>query len=338
MSQDANLNTKYVIDYSATEIMPVSIAALVLLIPVIVMQIKNHEQPRNRNAKHTTWLMVCVMASNTLHQMIFYWKWFICKYCGTSNVAYYCTRAVLKGFNLLFLIHRANLAQGMSPVLSKKWFEKILPSITGLLVIGFVFSIIEKDSRTQYICIQYDDWNALDHCHIPGEPQTNPIAVFAIGVDVSITLGLMILLIVPLYRVYNVDLGVMNANQLRHREKLKTLLVWSVVMTFVNQLTSTLILLRLLHPSEFTKALWIIGLFDPPINIWTSWLMVTRNRRYLREICHCFAGSKTRARRALFTVELTDVFSRSQGVSSAEQVSCKAHSPTRLTTVPSDIN
>ena len=272
------------IEYRATELIPISIAVMLLLIPVLILQATNHEPPRNRRAKHTKWLMLCVMASNTFQQFSFYFEWFLCRYCRVSGAGWGCSRAIVKGFNLTFLLHRAKLAQGMAPVLSRKWFEKILPTFIWLAISGFVFSIIEVETRMQYICIQYTDWNAIDHCVVWNEASAKGIAIFAIGLDGAITLGLMTLFITPLYRVYHLDLGVMNDNQLKQRRKLKTLLIWSVALTLINQVTSTLMLIRLVHESEFTKILWMIGLFDPPINVWTSWLMVTRNRRALRRM------------------------------------------------------
>ena len=78
----------------------------------------------------------------------------------------------------------------------------------------------------------------------------------------------------------------MNHNQQRQRKKLKELLIWSVVMTFINQVSSIFLTIPFVFPSKFTwSVLYMIGQFDPAVNIWTTWLMITSNRQHLRRLC-----------------------------------------------------
>ena len=108
-----------------------------------------------------------------------------------------------------------------------------------------------------------------------------------IFVDAVLTSFLVILFVVPLYGVYRQDLGTLNDDQLRQRMKLKRLLIWCVVLTFLNQVTSIFFLIPALHQSTAVSILFLIGKLDPPINVWTSWLMIARNRQYLQRVCCC---------------------------------------------------
>ena len=65
--------------------------------------------------------------------------------------------------------------------------------------------------------------------------------------------------------------------------------------------------------------LWNIGLFDPPINVWTAWLMITRNRQYLRRVNRqvlCCIDSQTESVSRTNTEVLMDVVSKSKSTRS----------------------
>ena len=56
-------------------------------------------------------------------------------------------------------------------------------------------------------------------------------------------------------------------------------------MTFINQMTSILTVLSFVSPEEWVFS---IGIWDAFINVWTSWLMITKNRQYLEYLlCWC---------------------------------------------------
>ena len=227
-------------------------------------------------------------------------------------------RLVVKGINLLFLIHRAKLAQGMSPVLSQKWFEKVFPTIVAVIIIVFVAVVTRNTLEMQMECVSYLDSDVFQWCFVDLSVATPWIGIM---VDVIITAGLMVLFIVPLYRVYNVDLGVMNANQLQQRKKLRNLLIWSVVLTFINQVSSTLTFLPSVtdpraHPATFLlNLLWFgIGKLDPSINVWSSWLIITRNRQFVKQVCCCQCISEDLALMRRMSTALTDIPSRTNSL------------------------
>ena len=300
---------------------PMSTAGIVLLLPVVLLHALNKREIRTRNTKFTKWLMIGVLASNGVNQSLFVLKCLFCGYCTVITGLWFSSKAIVKAVNLLFLIHRGKLVQGMNPILSKKWFEKILPTIIVVIICGFIFSILKSNANEDYTCTQYEDWNNGHTC-VASAVRTSGgkgVAASAIGLDALITTFLMVLFIVPLYRVYNVDLGQMNHHQIRQRKKLKDLLIWSMVMTFINQVTSTFFLISIVHQSHVTNVLYLIGLFDPAINVWTAWLMVTSNRQYLRNLC-CFMCSKYSEEREVRRQMsgLTNVPSRSATITSVK--------------------
>ena len=224
---------------------PLAIAVLVLLLPVFILDKVTQQPIRNRNAKFTKWLMFGVISSNTLYQIIHLIRLLICAQCRIIISSYGCSRSLLKCVNLLFLVHRAKLVQGITPVLGQKWFEKIFPAVIIVGSSGFIFlNIIDNKP---YECASYDGWDGLRYCRREGGMEGGDDGfkagiAFAIELDTLVTAILMMLFIIPLYRVYNVDLGVMSSCQLDQRKKLKHLLIWSIGLTFINQVTSTLVL------------------------------------------------------------------------------------------------
>ena len=260
-----------------------------LIIPIIIFDQISKTRARSRDAKRTTSLMKAVLMSNTAFQMCVIVNGMTCADCTISTVVIRETRILLKSVNRLFLIHRAKLAQGMAPILSRKWFEKILPCIVIAWMCIMCFGAGRIAMNQTFMCSPYSDSGALNFCWDSTHSRSDRRVMGGIlTLDVLWTIFLLALFIVPLHRVYRADLGVMNDNQLRQRLKLKRLLYWSVALTFLNQVTSTFYFLPSLHQSSATLVLGMIGKLDPPINVWTSWLMVTRNRLFLQRwvCCH----------------------------------------------------
>lgn len=297
-----------------------SIAILAVLMPVLVLAWMNQQPASTRKAKRTKHLMIAVIASNTINYLIDAVLMLGCGFCAYRISAYFISGAIVKGVNLLFLVHRAKLVQGMAPVLSVKWFEKIFPGLTTGLVIVFIFLIIKGSFATEYECAPNPDWNTLQQCNMKSAGSSGQsTAIMGIGLDLVITIFLMILFIVPLYRVSHADIGVMNANQLKQRKKLRDLLIWSIFLTFVNQVSSSLKFVDMALPSQTSRILSRIGKFDPAINIWTSWLMITRNRQYSKRmylrLC-CPRSKEGLIRQQTQSVALTDIASANDSRSS----------------------
>ena len=299
----------------------VTLVVLLLLIPPILAEWMNNRPVRSRNAKLTRYLMIGVITFNTLSHLLWIGRWLGCVNCGLLVGFMFTSKAVVKGINMAFLIHRAKLVQGMSPVLSKKCFEKILPAIVAGIVFIYIAGIIKSLTNPDlvWICVQGNDWKSIQFCSSEKteDNQSNDDArggtALAIAIDLVITTFLMILFVVPLYRVNHNDLGVMNDNQVRQRRKLKRLLIWSVLLTFISNVTSTMSLLLIVYPADVTYVLFVIGISDPAINIWTLWFMITRNRQYFQDICCRYRRKKALNRQQ--SVALTDIPSRLKSAS-----------------------
>ena len=282
-------------EYSAARQIPLAITVLISIVPIVILNVSTKRTARSRNGRITKWLMIGVIASNASYQIIFLMRWLVCEYCPWIIASWQCSRVIVKGFNLTFLLHRAGLAQGLTPVLSKKWFDLILPAVIVLGMTWFLVSVVLGEIQDgEYDCVEYHDWNSMDHC-LPSagletfDDSLRTQAAIAIGLDAIITTFLLVLLVIPLSGVYKVNLAEMNVNQLRQRKKIQDMLIWSIAMTFVNQVSSTLTLAPVFSedPSDFPFGVWLIGQCDPAINVWTAWLMVTRNRIYLQRLMPC---------------------------------------------------
>ena len=285
-----------------------------LILPIFCFDLCNKKRNRSRAAKSTKRLMYAVCLSNAVHQLTWILLNTTCLHCFTQSIAVVNSRTILRGINLLFLIHRAKLVQGMTPILSKKWFNTILPTIVVIWHVAFFIAVIISSLQRDTCCVSYVDTETFHWCWDLDAETSNEMkaGVYVLmALDLIMTIFLMILFIFPLYRVYQTDLGILNDNQVRQRMKLQRLLIWSVILTFVNQITSTFFWLLYFSRSPWFILLGIIGKFDPPINVWSSWLMVTRNREYLQRVCCCCCHKTDRRRRvSRISSALTDVSSR----------------------------
>lgn len=285
-----------------------------LILPVFLLELCSNKRNKSRGAKYTKRLMIAVLLSNSAHQVTWILLWTTCMNCLATATAMVHSRTILRGINLLFLIHRAKVVQGMTPILSLRWFNTIMPAIVLFWGIGFsVFhSLTHPD--TEFHCSAYTDSGTFHWCWDKNEVSHKSYVIglyILLALDLLMTAFLMLLFIVPLYRVFDTDLGRMNQNQVKQRIRLKRLLIWSIILTFINQVTSSLLWLFALSRSNWAVLLAAIGLFDPPINVWTSWLMVTRNREFLQRICCCCCfKTDERARVARPSLAFTDISRR----------------------------
>ena len=290
------------------------VIVFLLILIVFILEKVNHKVDRSNNGKRTNRLMIGVIIANATFTLCALFYNTTCLHCAVQYALMLDAKWIMRWFNLLFLIHRAKLAQGMTPILSKKWFTKILPRIITFVTVMFLILTTVSSFSKEMICETYNDIG-LQYCDVAGgytnsaSDVLKALLVFYIGFDLILTVFVLALFVVPLYRVYRTNLGALNTNQLRQRSKLRTLLIWSVAMCFINQITS---IFFILPGFADTRVIWVlvdIGWFDPAINVWTSWLMITRNRRYLRKVlqCSCCRPKQTKSEGTSLQSALTDV-------------------------------
>ena len=274
---------------------------LLLVLPVFVLLICSRKQYRSREAKRTQRLMLAVLLSNCACQVTWILLFSSCMHCVWTAASIVNARTIQRGINLLFLIHRAKLVQGMAPIVSVIWFNTILPAIVVVWTIVFLIIGTINSMDRPWRCVSYIESETFEWCWDMETEfgRRDMIAVYVgLSFDLLMTAFLMVLFSVPLYQVNQTNLGIMNENQVRHRKKLQSLLIWSVILTFVNQISSILFSSIAFGRSQWILLLFVIGKFDPPVNVWTSWLMITRNREYLHHVCCCWCR-KAEARRHL---------------------------------------
>ena len=309
--------------FSASKDVSVPVIVFLLIIPVLVIEWLHRNDGRSsRNGRRTQKLLFGVIIVNTVFALAILLAWTVCVHCTGQISFFVSTRFLMRAMNALFLIHRAKLAQGMQPILRAKCFDKILPICTSTFFCFFaIISPLHLLSTAVYECQSYPDTDVFHHCHGREEEEAEErgSTIFHLGIDFIITVFLLTLFIVPLYRVYKTNLGMLNENQQKQREKLRKLLIWSVVLTFINQATSILTTIPTFGHSTAFMTLWTVGRMDPFINVWTSWLMITRNRQYLRKKLQFQCWSTRGTERSLAQSAFTDVDSRTTSRTSSKQ-------------------
>lgn len=148
-------------------------------------------------------------------------------------------------------------------------------------------------------CESYTDTQRFGIClRTPSGEQTIGYAIGIVGGELSMTMFLLALFIIPLVKVYKLNLGLLNEAQQANRKKLKSLLQWSVIMAFINLATTNYMILSFVFTKNHDPPSAIFSAFDPVVNVLTSWLMIdTRRRRLAKLTCSCCvksSGGETR--------------------------------------------
>ena len=296
-------------EVSASDHLSILVIVFLLIFILSILEKVHHKEDRTSNGRRTNRLMIGVIIANAVFTLCMLLYNTACLHCPLQWALVTNTRWIMRWFNLLFMIHRAKLAQGMTPILSAKWFNKILPRIITFFIVLFILASTPSNLKRETICKTYNDIN-IQQCASAVVTDSNlGVFLFFMGFDLVLTAFLLTLFVVPLYRVYSTDLGALNDNQLRQRSKLRKLLIWSVTMCFINQITTTFLVLGAFGDSQVILVLNGIGRFDPAINVWTSWLMITRNRQYLQNLskCSCCRSQQIRGQRISMQSAFTDV-------------------------------
>ena len=157
-------------EWFASVVVTLETFIFLLILPVYILDLCSKKRNTSPSAKHTKRLMLAVFLSNGFHQMTLLMYVTTCEYCTAEILLMANSRAILRGINQLFLIHRAKLVQGMRPILSAKWFTTILPTIVlvwtiGCLTFGTVYNIT---NLRDWHCGSYVDSESLHWCRDRG--------------------------------------------------------------------------------------------------------------------------------------------------------------------------
>ena len=198
---------------------------------------------------------------------------------GINNIFYLLSR----GFLYLFLIHRAKLSQGMTPIFSEKYFTKIFPSIVWIL--GSILIIF-------YVLISFDEWSADHQCIAPNnntfdlkwceltkqEEESDSVnyvfLIVGIIFELSVNSFFLYLFVKPLQYIYQDS----NVGQ---NDELKKALWYTVILTLIALLTSNITEIDVI--CDLGLAHWYP--FDSLINMICSFLMLKRNRQFVFSRC-----------------------------------------------------
>ena len=266
--------------YAAYEISSDVVAFMLVLFVFVVERIgSSSRRPASREGRITKHLMTATILINASMYMFLCIPRFICVgvHCQAIHTIHGNMMLVCRTINFLFMVHRAKLAQGISQILNKTWFEKRLPIffIVSAVLCSMCMSPYWIAGEVEWACVHHTDARSVRFCH--GNYSDNNYAstlyaLFMIGAYSYIavvfigTVALIYLFAVPLHRIVYTDLGTMNANQVLNRKKMKDLLIWSVILSSVNLLTT--------FATYFSwYALWMkqMAKWDYALNVWTAW-------------------------------------------------------------------
>ena len=153
----------------SAEHVSIQVVVLSLIVALCILERMNYKVDRTSNGRRTKLLMIAVIISNALFALSTLANNTMCLYCPAQGAVMMDTRWVMKWFNWLFLIHRAKLAQGMTPILSKKWFNKIVPGIITLLVVFVMLNMTASALQHEgWFCGTYSDNDDIQACGLAG--------------------------------------------------------------------------------------------------------------------------------------------------------------------------
>jgi len=310
------------IEYHAALILPANaVVFMLVLLPLFLERFNSRTSQEfeagSRKAQKTKILMRAVIFGTTFVGAQNLVRYTACLQCRDYILPLqYNSTVINKGLQSLFLIHRANLVQGMAPVMSKKWFEKILPRCMYGTIILFMVVYTKTALETQLSCERYIDESPFRFCAATGGSGSRISIIVGVIVNTLMVVFFVSLFAIPLYRTSTADIGQLNDKQKRSRNKLKRILIWSVVMTAINQLTTALLIVATLVRNEWV---FVFMRMDDAINVWTSWAMIKRNRQTLNIICRRMQAQTSDQRRERSSTMLS-VSSRSSMQSSHLQI------------------
>lgn len=125
------------LELKASQWLPARLISAILLILILCVELYiGTERRSSKNKTITRRLMLLLLVSWTIFALIGTADSFFCMHCVATTTVRDNLGIVAKITNQAFFVHRAKLAQGLSPVLPAKCFEKILPAILLTVCIG----------------------------------------------------------------------------------------------------------------------------------------------------------------------------------------------------------
>ena len=119
--------SKHVPAHSAIVYVPMTVISLLLVLIVLFLALWTRRPTDSGNEKITQRLLLALITLHVFCKSGAFVRYAFCIDCSVQIAVNMVFMLIAKGVNYAFFIHRAKLAQGMSPIFAKKWFEKIFP-------------------------------------------------------------------------------------------------------------------------------------------------------------------------------------------------------------------
>eukprot|EP01084_Bolivina_argentea_P074182 134600_1 len=209
-----------------------------------------------------------------------------CSICNNGYIIGRLLFVTIRCLNRLFFIQRAKLSQEIKPILSVKYFNKILPLtvlfLYSMFIIGIIsinitdtinhykkYECIKTEYITKYQCLQDTNDNNIDIVYIG-----STLVAFITNIVIAF------LFLKPMYLIPTIPNSVFS-NCKQTRKQYKTVLIYNVVLSMINLLSSQfMVSIWSLYPETF----WYMPSIDNMINALTTYLMIGRNRQWTVKI------------------------------------------------------
>ena len=261
----------------------------VMLIVLVLQVLSFRVMEVSRYVK--TIILMC-MSAMTIERVLGNTRKFLCdvSICDMFSVVTLICYVMGRILTFLFYIHRARTSQGISPVCADRCFTTIFPcilwSIGSAICVGTLVLVV-FGKGTEWICdtrqsnivefkscvLPIDDDDQTDES---AENETNiTMLVVVVAVELTLTFFFLYLFLRPLRHIYT--------SRDSAQKKLKEMVLINVVLTAIGMISSNIVEIKFL----VGVGTFHFARFDANINIICIYLMLKRNRDYLRSLCRC---------------------------------------------------
>ena len=219
------------------------------------------------------------------------YAWPSCNVCSISWLLILIGYTATRCLSAAFFVDRASHSQGIAPVLPRIIFDHhlfhwLLLALFTLYSAFFVWKHLDSEQSRQSVCIQ-----TIDDCHCEFSVDTEGMFAFSVMVmasviDVGLSAFCLFLFVKPLMFILkkNDDQTMPSKRQRRSLMEIKRTMVWNVILTAIYSAHSTLIIIGF---SFFGGMFHHFLPIDGSVNVVAIFLMLGKNRRYMRRSLEC---------------------------------------------------
>eukprot|EP01084_Bolivina_argentea_P105145 188224_1 len=272
-------------------ILNIIIIGSILLIHLNPLKHGFNQSIRNRidpnHEKKSKLLLTQIIIVNLIWQCFFFARLLTCWKCLYLLLITRLFFIISRTTNYLLFTHHAKLAKELNPILSKETLQKTIPFFVicyGIIlcIITVAVPLLNGMDTFDTVCFNDTDLPKIEYCIFDGHNNVGRITgVLLIAViDIFITVPLLYLYIKPLCYIYNHMR--FNSHQQKTKQKLRSLLKWSLIMVFINLISTNIYIVVVGIAGSDIKFIFNAKFFYHGISVTSSWLIMKENRDYCK--------------------------------------------------------